>query len=363
MCRFYFGKIRDFTRVKKSKIYFIGRKQGFGKRKWRLSHLENRRQQESDGLKDARDYIVQTRFISLADSIWIRIRPEFTTDKEIDLISRKVEPYRQEKTIINDISSFYNYDSKDRTFDIWKKENIRCPEFLSISPIDADNNMKSTITRIQKFIDKYGKVFLRTNNETAANGMWLLYRKTSEEDILEKLQLLIYRCKNFLPERKDTRIVLVQFIMPEAEQEYIDLYRVHLLFGNILSYYAVTANLDVFHNCNMNLKSIKRFIDLNKSISIIVERHKETITKASRVLGCNLGAIEFFIQDGKPIFLEFNPMWGGQASKVGFGDANVQSYLLENKKELVEQIPNIYSFLNYKNYYKNIFKNIAHIAG
>ena len=105
--------------MKKSKIYFIGRKQGFGKRRWRLSHLENRRQDEVSGLKEANDSITQTRFISSADSIWVRVRPEFTTDKEIERIDKRITPYRQEKTIINDVNSFYNYDSKDRTFEIW----------------------------------------------------------------------------------------------------------------------------------------------------------------------------------------------------------------------------------------------------
>ena len=215
--------------MKKSKIYFIGRKQGFGKRRWRLSHLENRRQDEVSGLKEANDSITQTRFISSADSIWVRVRPEFTTDKEIERIDKRITPYRQEKTIINDVNSFYNYDSKDRTFEIWHKENIPCPDYLSISPQDAEKDIESTISKIKKFIDKHEKVFLRTNNETAANGMFLLDGESSKELIIEKIQELVQRCKSFLKKRKDTRIVLVQFIMPEEKKGYMDLYRVHVL--------------------------------------------------------------------------------------------------------------------------------------
>ena len=142
--------------MKRAKIYFIGRKQGFGKRRWRLSHLENRRYKEYEGLKEASHRIVQTRFISQADSIWVRVRPEFTTDKEVIRINQRLETYRKEKTIINDTSSFYNYDSKDRTFGIWEKEKIPCPKFLPISPIDADNDIDSTIARIRQFIDEHG---------------------------------------------------------------------------------------------------------------------------------------------------------------------------------------------------------------
>ena len=344
--------------MKKSKIYFIGQKQGFGKRRWRLSHLENRRQDEASGLKEASDSITQTRFISSADSIWVRVRPEFTTDKEIERIDKRITPHRQEKTIINDVNSFYNYDSKDRTFEIWHKENIPCPDYLSISPQDAEKDIESTVSKIKKFIDKHEKVFLRTNNETAANGMFLLDGESPKELIIEKIQELVQRCKSFLKKRKDTRIVLVQFIIPEEKKGYMDLYRVHLLFGNILSYYVVTAKLDIFHNCDMGANNLNRFIDLNKSISKIVDKHKKTILAASKVLGCNLGAVEFFIRDGNPVFLEFNPMWGGQASKIGFGNAELRSYLLMNQEDLAKQIPNIYSFLDYKNYYRTLFESI-----
>ena len=313
---------------------------------------------ETQGLKAAHDSLVQTRFISFADSIWVRIRPEFTTDKEVERIDRRLKPYRNSKTIINDVAFFHNYDSKDRTFELWHSKGISCPEFLSLSLSEAENNIDDTISKIKKFVDKHGKVFMRTNNETAANGMFLLDKKSSVEFMVEKTQGLVHRCKTFINKRKNTRIVLVEFIKPDNKDGNIDLYRVHLLLGNILSYYAVTAKLDIFHNCDMDERDLDRFINLNRSISKIVEKHKNTILEAAEVLGCNLGAIEFFVKDGSPIFLEFNPMWGGQASKVGFGNVQIQDYLDENRKDLIEQIPNIYSFLDYKNYYKTLFKSI-----
>ena len=313
---------------------------------------------ETQGLKSAHDSIVQTRFISSADSIWVRVRPEFTTDEEIKRIDQRLKPYRNSKTIINDVAFFHNYDSKDRTFELWHNKGIPCPGFLSLSLTEAENNIEDTVDKINKFVAKHGKVFMRTNNETAANGMFLLDRESSIEFIIEKIKELVHRCKTFIHNRKDTRIVLVEFIKPEKKDGNIDLYRVHLLLGNILSYYAVTAQLDIFHNCDMDARDLDRFIDLNRSISKIVERHKNTILEAALALGCNLGAIEFFIKDGRPVFLEFNPMWGGQASKVGFGNAQLQDYLERNRKDLIEQIPNIYSFLDYKNYYKILFESI-----
>ena len=91
--------------------------------------------------------------------------------------------------------------------------------------------------------------------------MFLLDSETSKENIIEKLQELVQRCESFLRNRRDTRIVLVQFIMPEKKDGYMDLYRVHMLLGIIFSYYAVTAKLDVFHNCDMDENYLKRFKD------------------------------------------------------------------------------------------------------
>ena len=344
--------------MNRSKIYFIGRKQGFGRRRWRISHLENRRLQEMQGLKAADEYIIQTRFISLSDAIWVRLRPEFTTDNEIKRIDRRLNIFRSKKVIINDVTSFYNYDSKDRTFKIWKNENILCPDFLSISLNDIKNDFQRLISDISGFVDTYGKVLIRTNNETAANGMYVLDRKTSKDKIIAILKILAERCKTFINYRKDTRIILVEFIKPEFANGLIDLYRVHLLFDDILSYYAVTSNHDVFHNCDMKSENLRRFINLNTSLPKIIKNNKKIIIKAANVLGCNLGAVEFFIKNGELIFLEFNPMWGGQASKVGFGDSNIQSHLKQKRKELAKKIPNIYSFLDYENYYKNLYKKI-----
>ena len=72
--------------TKRTRIYFIGTKQGIGHRRYRLSHLENRRKYEPEGLKDAKDKIKQVRLIQNADIIWVRVRPEHTTDKKRKII-------------------------------------------------------------------------------------------------------------------------------------------------------------------------------------------------------------------------------------------------------------------------------------
>ncbi len=343
---------------KKTKIYFIGRKQGVGLRRYRLSHLENRRRFEPEGLKDAKSKIRQTRFIQNADVIWVRVRPEHTNDKQRYLIEKRLKNVRGKKSIINDISIFDNYDCKDIAFGIWKKHGILCPDYLAIDPDDARNDLGQIMRRLSKFLSKYKKIFLRTNNETASLGMHTLTTSSTKDEIKNSLVSLIDRCKKHQSERRSTKLMIVEFSEKHRENQYADLYRVHVLFGKIISYYAVTNRKDIFHNIDMSMKEIDRFIMLNEQLPNKISMLEPEILKAVASLGCNLGAIEFFIENNKPVFIELNPMWGGHASINGFGDDQMRSYLNDNRGTLEKRIPNIYNFMDYRSYYKRLYELI-----
>ena len=108
----------------------------------------------------------------------------------------------------------------------------------------------------------------------------------------------------------------------------------------------------------MKEQCLERFIQLNEDLCDKIQSLHDQILQASNALECNLGAVEFFLMDNKPIFIEFNPMWGGHASMIGFGSTKVQNYLGTHKRTLKERIPNIYAWLNYPDYYKALFERI-----
>ena len=134
-----------------------------------------------------------------------------------------------------------------------------------------------------------------------------------------------------------------------------------MLFGKVLSFYTVTSPLDIFHNINMSDTDIDRFIELNHDLCKKMSKLENKVLDAAKALDSNLGAVEFFLQDDKPIFLELNPMWGGHASKFGFGNNKMQNYLRENRDQLIKLIPNIYDFMNRRIYYKNLLANINYL--
>ena len=340
-------------------IYFIGRKQGIGLRRYRLSHLENRRKYEYEGFQDAYKSIRQVRLIQNADVVWVRVRPEHTTDYERIIIEKRLKTIRRKVPIINDINIFDNYDCKNLSFNIWKNNNIQCPNHIIISISKLKNNFSNMVKVISEFIEQNNTIFLRTNNETNANGMVLLTALSTNKEIKKALNMLIDRCQTFLANRKSTQIIGVEYITPNNNQ-YQDIYRVHILFNKVLSFYAVTSKNIIFHNIDMVESDIERFIQLNRDLCQKMPELEEQILKSAHSLGCNLGAVEFFIKNEKPILLELNPMWGGHASKHGFGNIKFRNYLKENRSNLEKEIPNVYKFIDKRLYYKNLFENISY---
>ena len=350
--------------MSKTKIYFIGRKQGIGIRRFRISHLENRRRYEADGLRDANKSITQTRWMKEAEVIWVRVRPEHTTDKQRHIIEKRLKTIRNRILVINDINIFNNYDCKNLSFQIWKNNSLPCPQFIDISLKIASGDIKSTVKTISQFINQHRAIFLRTNNETASFGMYHLTKNSTENEIEIALKSLINRCQTLRKTRASTSIMATQFIMPDNKSNYQNLYRAHILFGKILSFYVVTSKKPIFHNIDMEYSDIHRFIELNESLCKTIPTLEKQILKATATLGCNLGAIEFFLIKGKPIFIELNPMWGGHASISGFGNNEMQTYLIENRSILENRIPNIYNFMDRRDYYCNLYKFInQHIKG
>ena len=340
-------------------IYFIGRKQGIGLRRYRLSHLENRRKYEYEGFQDAYKSIRQVRLIQNADVVWVRVRPEHTTDYERIIIEKRLKAIRGKVPIINDINIFDNYDCKNLSFNIWKNNNIQCPNHIIISINKLKNNISNMVKIISEFIEQNNTIFLRTNNETNANGMVLLTALSTDKEIKKALNMLIDRCQVFLPNRKSTQIIGVEYITPNNNQ-YQDIYRVHILFNKVLSFYAVTSKNIIFHNIDMVESDIERFIQLNRDLCQKMPELEEIILKSAHSLGCNLGAVEFFIKNEKPILLELNPMWGGHASKHGFGNTGFQNYLKENRSDLEKEILNVYNFMDRRSYYKNLYEHISY---
>jgi len=333
-------------------IYFIGRRQGHNWYKYFPSKIENIRKDEDVGFNNT-DYINRTYLKNSSDIIFFRNKPEKTTDKIVQSLKSELINIK-DKLIINDIRSFYNYDSKNRTFKIWKENNLFCPEFISFSKNDLkDKNV--VLNTISNFLKIHKKIILRTNNETGSHGLYVIDNINQIELILDKLKKRINRLLN---DRIDTNIMCVEFLETKDEKGYRDLYRVHVLFDKVICYYVSSSKQNILYNSLMSKEEINRFVKKNHEFSMLLPKIKNEIIKSVKVLGNNIGAVEFLLLDNKPFFIELNPMWGGHAARNGFGDSEVMKYLLKNQDSLIKKIPNVYKWLNYKSFYKGIYSEI-----
>ena len=333
-------------------IYFIGRRQGHSFYRYFPSKIENLRKDEDVGLNNTRNFN-RTHFLKSSNIIFYRNKPEKTTDKLINSFIFNSKKYKN-KLIINDIKSFYNYDSKDRAFKIWEDNKLLCPKYLSISNVELDN-IENVIEKVSDFLNKKKKIILRTNNETGSKGLYVINKK---EQILPTIKKLKNRIQHLINKRKDTKIICVEYLETKNEDGYRDLYRVHVLFDKIICYYVSTSRKNILYNSMMSGSDINRFIKKNHEFGLILPKIENEIVKSVKVLGNNIGAVEFFLIKNKPFFIELNPLWGGHAARNGFGDNDMMSYILKNKNQLINKVPNIYKWLDYKGFYKGIFSDI-----
>ena len=336
--------------MKDIKIYFLGNKLGHSIHKLIPTNLTNKRRNEESSFHSV-EGLKRTHFINKADILFFRNRGATTSDKAFKSLSKRVN---DSKLIINDIRSFLNYDSKDRSFEIWKKNNLQCPNHISFS-LNEMNESIHMEKMINQFLERYKKILIRTNNETGSNGLYVTQKK---EEIPNIISTLKNRVNSLKLHRKDTKIMCVEYIQSKSTNNSNNLYRVHILFDQILSYYVTTSTRDEFHNADMTMDDLETFISENKKFQSILPNIKEDLIKAVKLLGSNIGAIEFFLVNGKPCFLELNPIWGGHASRNGFGDKAVMNYLKKNKQILLTEIPNIFKWLDYKTYYADMYSLI-----
>ena len=336
-----------------NKIYFLGRKQGYSIHKYLPKKIENCRPCEAKGLELAK-YIDRTHFIDTANILFFRNKPEKTTNKQIIQLKKRISKHKH-KLIINDINSFYNYDSKDRAFKIWKDNKLFCPDFISFEHEEINNNPDRAIEKAKEFFKKNKKIILRTNNDTGSKSLFVIDNINEIPKIFKKLISIVNKKISFF---KDSKIICVQYIELNTENNYNELYRVHVLFDDILSYYVATSQKKQFHQADMNMNDLDRFIEVNHNFKKILPTIKRELIQAVKVLGNNIGGIEFFLIDNKPCFIELNPMWGGAAGRGGFGDNEMKKYINTNKDKLYNKISNIYDWLDYENYYCKMFQKI-----
>ena len=343
-------------------IYFIGRYTGHGIYNFFPFYKENYRPHEMEGILKSKNIRI-TNNIKNADIIMFRNKPEKTTDTHLKKFKSQIDKNHSNKVIINNYKAFYNFDSKDRSYKIWRDNSLNAPDFLAFNYEELKNNKEQIINQIDRFRKNKTRIFLRTNNETGSKGM-LLIRKNHGINYIQKcVEKLINRLIKINEDRSDSKLLAVEFLDFENDK-YFNLYRAHVVGDKIICFYALSSTKDKFHCKDMTMNDMDRFIKANSNFNQLLNSNKKIkleIINSLKLLGCNIGAIEFFIINDEIYFLELNPIWNGHAGRQGFGNEKFQQYLNKNRARLESSIPNIYNFLDHAKFYQKLYDEISKI--
>lgn len=300
---------------------------------------------EQVGMRMSR-VVEPTHDINEADIIWFRPKSEIISSLNFDKWSTILEE-NKDKVILNHIKDYKNYDSKDRSYAIWKKNGLCTPECRVAVDFDTVLDM----------LKKHQKICLRTNNEATGNYMTIMDRRIMKEGYIRATFNLLAQISNHAiagslqsvqrkpgatetykatrGKREDTKVIAVEYLKTPKGMKY--LYRMFVVGDTIVGGYGLASARDNIHVRDVRIKDVEQIMKSNIRLAELMEDEVfcEQVKRAVSSLGVEIGAVEFYEIDGKPHFVEINTNWATATAYddvEGYGDARLNAYLKENRE-------------------------------
>jgi len=300
---------------------------------------------EQVGMRMSR-VVEPTHDINEADIIWFRPKSEIISNLNYDKWSATLEEHK-DKVILNHIKDYKDYDSKDRSYALWKENGLCTPECRVADDFDTVLDM----------LKKHQKICLRTNNEATGNYMTIMDRRIMKEGYIratfEFLSKIRDRSidgsltvKNRKPDdtelyttnrgkREDTKVIAVEYLKTPKGMKY--LYRMFVVGDTIVGGYGCASRRDNIHVRDVRIKDVEHIMKSNIRLAELMEDEVfcEQVKRAVSSLGVEIGAVEFYEIDGRPHFVEINTNWASATAYddvEGYGDARLNAYLKENRE-------------------------------
>jgi len=292
--------------------------------------------------------------IKKSDIIFLRNKPESTTNSQLRKIDSLLENVRSDKLVINDVKNFFYIDNKDLTFDVWGKNNVKYPYFCLLYP----NNIQKSIEKVIQMLSIKESILLRINNRTGGTSMIKIDQTTPQDIMITKLDSLINKTLHYQKKRPQTNIMAVEHIN-NGTKKYNYSFRVHVLVNEIVSYYVGISKKLVVSMSNLECDDLDEFVHANIILIQLMEnaKFKQKIIRAVTSI-TNMGAIDFLLIDNEPIFLEINPIWKGNFFEKNFGNNSILLDWFYNKPELEKIIPNIFEFKSPIQYWEKFYLSL-----
>ena len=199
---------------------------------------------------------------------------------------------------INDPFCFVPAICKNIAFNIWKKNNISCPEWASVKDIDFVLN--------SKIMPIDFPLLVRLNNKTGGKESIL----TNNIDETKKACLDLNN--HIKSDSLYTRILLIKFYETCNDNFFVrSSYRIIVAGNKIITAYARLCRppewIAITSGGKFDIGMWGAFKYYQKHCEKICRNHEKEIVRAVKVLGLNFQGIDVIEVDGKLIFLEVQP--------------------------------------------------------
>ncbi|MCZ6786530.1 MAG: hypothetical protein O7E54_05130, partial [Planctomycetota bacterium] len=258
------------------------------------------------------------------------------------------------------LRNFQNADSKDRAFSIWTDAGIPCPRHWVIETDPDDPEDLACVDQVLALRDAESRILLRTNNESAYQGLHVIDGDASPDRIRSVVRDLKAHAARLRPIRRDTKLLGVKYIDTRGPEGYATLSRAFVVLDRVFCYYALVSKRDFFRAGDMVPDVYERWLAANRQLRAMIEAPEvaSLFVQAVATLGNNIGAVDFLVRDGAPVLLEMNPLWG----QISFGNRELADRITATRASWSEDLPNIAEFLDYVPFYGRMYEYIADYA-
>ena len=353
------------VRVEAKKIFFVGR-QSLPWHYWTspLVRVELGRRGELEGFAQ-QSRLSLAEDLHDADVVFVRNCPERTSDRALRAIQGMIaEVDDGTRLVINPPKSFHTFDSKERAFATWEAAGVACPRHWMLPSAARDPLGTAALDLIQGLLEKMPRLLLRTNNETGSNGLHVVDGSTPRPQILRLVLWLRARAGVLKSIRNDTRVIVVEYIDARDGDGYATLGRAFVLLNRVIGYFAAVSDELEFRVSKMVPDAFERFVEANKRLRQLVEDPAiaSQLVRAVSSLGNNIGALDFLVRNGKPVFLELNPLWGEVPGPYAFGNQRFQDLLRQTEERWRRELPNVVENLDVAGFYRQMYDHIGQFA-
>lgn len=338
-----------------AKIAFIGRKQGTLHKKSSSFLggfiLERPRKGEELGLSQSGWKKVDD--FADADCCFIRINPEQVNNRALKRIKVAEDEAKKYSCVINSTDGFIYQSNKTECYKVWKKNVVRCPEFIEFSPWHSKHKI---VEQALQYIDLFGGVYVRTNNEDSGKGIYFFDKRSSNREIHRAIFWL--RLRSLSNRVSNSKILLMESINNQDGQGIYHVYRAHIVGQKIIGGYAIVGQRPVIHSKDVTVSVWDSFVQYNESLRNILsnEEQSTSILKAFSLTRTDVGAIEFFCLNGELIFLEVNPTWGGKHHFGKTGDPSLMDKIRKNAH--LPELSLVNKWLAAEEYYQTLYETM-----